>query len=780
MRHGAPASDEPCCVTQPDTMRLRMARRRAAPFSSKPFSERLWVVSLWGGAGLLSLLLGLVLGFQFWAPQLVQRFEYVQANSSENTIIYDRNDRPLATVEGLEDRHTIPIAAISPYLQKAVVAIEDRRFFFHRGMDPVRLVGAVWADLRAMAFKQGASTITQQLVKLTLLSSERTLSRKAREVFMALALEQKYPKLKVLEFYLNRVYLGYGVYGVEKAARVYFGKSAKELDLHEAAWLAALIKKPEGYLQLPDGMEDPGGIYLPVEQLDDLMARTQTVLNTLYELGWVTAREYRDAMNSPLQVFRPQPQNTSAPYFVQHVLKEMRDRLGVDQVSGRGFRVYTSLDTDEQRVAERLIAAALQEHPAASQAALLAMDVDSGFVRAMVGGRDYAVSQFNRATQARRQPGSAFKPLLYAAAFENGYTPASIFLDEPVEYAWRNGVPVRRDLSAGFSLDTVGFEGELAPEDETQVYAPANFGDVYGEPASTENPLYEGDRRMTLGRALERSSNVIAVQLLDEMGTAPLSRLTRRLGITLRTENGLCVALGCSEVTLAELTSAYAVFANGGKRMAPAAIRRITNSSGDVLYDHRPSLPEPVISEWTAFQMQRALGRVMRYGTGVRARLDRAAGGKTGTNDGPRDAWFVGFTPTVVAGVWLGNDDNTVMPNEQGGRTPAQVWKRYMEETLPPTEPPFPEPDEAYTEAEICSVTGKLATPWCPVTRRIAFHENEQPGEPCELHDPRAVALKPVSPLPDEPGKPFTERLRQAFRTPAEAAPPLAPESSFN
>ncbi|MBI3993162.1 MAG: transglycosylase domain-containing protein [Candidatus Lambdaproteobacteria bacterium] len=708
-----------------------MPRRPRLHTLQRAQGDRLWRIALWSTGGLASLVLGLIVGFHIWAPQVVRQFNLVRANTAENTIIYDHAGAALATLEGTEDRHTVPLARISPFLQKAVVAIEDRRFFAHRGMDPVRLAGAVWADMKALGYRQGASTITQQLVKLTLLSSERTLSRKVREIFMALALEWEFPKIEILEFYLNRVYLGYGVYGVEKAARSYFHKSAAELTLHEAAWLAALIKKPEGYLQLPSGVKDAGGATLPVERLAELAERTRQVLDALLELGWVSLAEYRQGRAEPLRVYRPEPEDTRAAYFVQQVMKEMRDTLGVSQVSGRGFRVYTTLNLAQQEAAEAIMAEAMLDHPTAEQAAIVSMDTHTGAVRALVGGLDFRASQFNRATQALRQPGSAFKPILFAAALDDGFRPDSTFVDEPVRYSWGEGVAMPREMGAALYLNDESEQTEGPPE----TYAPRNFNARYGEPRSVEDPRYALDTRLVLQRALERSSNVIAVQLLDQIGMNPLLQLTRRYGITLRPQMGLCVALGCSEVTLAELTSAYASFANGGLRIAPTTIRKITNSRGDLLYKAAPNLPEQIVSPWTAFQMRRMLTNVVLYGTGARARMDRPVGGKTGTNDGPRDAWFIGFTPDVVTGVWVGNDDNRVMPDEQGGRTPARIWVRFMRQVLadqPLRE--FPEPDEEYTEADICTVTGQRAGPWCPVTRRVAFRAGELGDATCDLH----------------------------------------------
>ena len=665
----------------------------------------------WFAAGCLAVTLGVVVAFYIWAPRVVHQFGVMLAQTQDNTIIYDRNEAVLSTVQGVEDRHQVPLTSISPYLQKSVVGIEDRRFFGHRGMDPIRLIGAIWADLQSMAFQQGGSTITQQLVKLTLLSSQRTLARKIKEIFMALALEREFSKEQILEIYLNQVYLGLGMYGVEKAAQSYFRHSATNLSLGEAAFLAALIKKPEGYLADAKTTQEQGEAALRFDPDSALMQRQALVLSTLGQLGWVSAEDLAAAEAESLVVYRPKDEISGAPYFVQEVLKEIRDRLGVARVSGRGFRVFTTLDPVMQHTAQELISRLEDARYSATQGALVAMDPVSGDVRALVGGVDFQDSQFNRATQARRQPGSAFKPLLYAAAFEQGYTPNTVFLDEPVRYSW-------------------------ALEDGTEeVYEPRNYGERYGVVRDSDEALLPIDHRMTLGRALEVSSNVIAVRLLQEMGVTPLRRLAGMLGLDMRSRMGLCLALGCSEVSLLELTSAYATFANGGLRARPVLIRRIETSDGHVQFESRPDLPEQVVSPWTAFLTNQLLQGVVQRGTGWRARLDRPTGGKTGTNDGPRDTWFVGFTPTLVAGIWTGNDDNSVMPDEAGGRTAATLWREFMERVLEPYHGEmFPDPEDPYVAVRVCTVSGEAAGPWCPHSELSYFRSGEAPRQVCTTH----------------------------------------------
>jgi penicillin-binding protein 1A len=536
-------------------------------------------------------------------------------------------------------------------------------------------------------------------------------------MFMALALEREYSKERILEFYMNQVYLGHGLYGVEAAARAYFRKPASELSVAESAVLAALIKKPEGYLAGATVAGHGETATLQFEEGAPLPDRQAQVLLTLRQLGWITGEEYASAKAEPLRMFRPRDEGRHAPYFVEEVLRQMRELLAVPRVSGRGFRVYTTLDAGMQHAGEELVGELKEARFAATQGALVALDPQSGEVRALVGGVGYADSQFNRATQARRQPGSAFKPILYAAALENGYRPDSVFLDEPVRYSF-----VKEDGSE-------------------EVYEPRNYGERYGVIQDDGNAILPLDKHMTLGRALESSSNVISVQLLQELGYNPVLKLARKLGIEMRSRMGLCLALGCSEASLLDLTSAYATFANGGLRARPVMVRRIENSEGRVLFERLPEHGEQVVSPWTAFQMNYLLQGVVQHGTGWRARLDRPVGGKTGTNDGPRDTWFVGFTPTLVAGVWTGNDDNRVMPYEAGGKTAATLWRTFMERVLEPYHgESFPQPEEAYVAVRVCTISGRAAGEWCPHSELYYFRAEEAPQLACDLHQGPPVA----------------------------------------
>ncbi|MDH5751972.1 MAG: transglycosylase domain-containing protein [Deltaproteobacteria bacterium] len=744
--------------------------------------EKIKQIAKWGAGGVAVLLLGVVAGFFIWAPGVVKQFDEVVAQASNNTLILDNQDNLVTAVEGIEDRHSVPISRISPYIQKAVVAAEDRRFFAHRGMDPVRLLGALWADIQSMALKQGGSTITQQLIKLSLLSSERTFTRKIKELFMALAIERAYPKLQVLEFYLNRVYLGHGLYGVEKASQGYFNKSAWELDLNEAAFLAALVKKPEGYFNVPEARERYDEPRIPLRYLKDLMSRHRYILVSMLELGWISKEEYKKAVTTPLVAYRPRPEASIAAYFVQEVLNTLKDELGLQRISGRGLRVYTTLDIRQQKVAEHLISRVRDNEHDTTQASLVALNPTNGYVTAMVGGVDYIESQFNRATRALRQPGSAFKPILYATALENGFSTNSVFLDEPVRYVsdsqtgrmiriFEGDMELELQLAAETGLDFTKpinpppaeeQQGDGGPAEEKlrySEYTPRNYDERYGAGPSRIPGHPPADRRITLSRALELSSNVVAVQLLDRLGMDTLNRVARSWNVPIRQGAGLCAALGCSEVTLLSLTGAYAAFPNGGYLSEPVFIRRVTDAEGNLLYEHTPRVPVEVISDWTAFRMRQLLSDVISRGTGWRARLTRPAGGKTGTNDGPRDTWFIGFTPTLVSGVWLGKDDNDLMPGEAGGKTTARIWRDFMNNSLPDyAGENFPEPEEDYMAVSICNLDGRPEWEDCPHSSIHYFKRGEM--------DSGQISRKGLTPLykeKQEPPPPAESRPETVF-----------------
>jgi penicillin-binding protein 1A len=509
---------------------------------------------------------------------------------------------------------------MSPYLPKAVIATEDRRFYSHFGIDPVGMLRAAVSDLRARHIVQGGSTITQQLAKILFLTPERRLARKIRETLLALWLERRFSKDEILEIYLNRVYLGAGTYGVDAAAHRYFGKSAAKLSLYESAVIAGLLKAPTRYN--------------PSRDRDLAAERAGQVLDNMVEAGFITPAEAAATElkgGTDLAVAgRP-----GSRYFADWVADQLRDFAGtaVDGI-GRDLVVRTTLDPQLQEEAEAAIAGILAQHGATDrvgEGALVALAPD-GAVRAMVGGRDYGKSQFNRATQAQRQPGSAFKPFVYLAGLEAGLRPEDRFVDMPVRIGnWQPHDYVRR---------------------------------------------YQGP--MTLAEGLAQSINTIAVQVAERAGIGHVITTANRLGITSQLAHDASIALGTGEVNLLELTSAYAPFANGGNGVVAYGISEIRDSAGKLVYRREGSGVGPVVAPELVGMMNRMLEGVIAHGTGKTAALPRPAAGKTGTTQDYRDAWFIGYTAQLVAGVWFGNDNDSPMRRVTGGTLPAAAWHRFM------------------------------------------------------------------------------------------------------
>lgn len=547
------------------------------------------------------------------------------------------------------DLHGMPVTLedVPPTLSQAVIATEDRRFYDHFGLDPIGLARAMLANIRAGRIVQGGSTLTQQVAKNLFLGPEQTYSRKIQEAMLALWLEHRFTKDQILTIYLNRVYLGAGTYGVDAAARKYFGKAIDRLTLWESAMLAGLLKAPSRLNPIadPKAAED----------------RTQTVLASMVDAGFLTQEVAANAHQRLAKgVRRPRP-GRLAPHFVDWVVAQTEDYTGP---VGRDLVIETTLDPEIQRTAERGLAEALNAAGAerdVSQGAVLVMTPD-GSIKAMVGGRDWNRSQFNRATQARRQPGSAFKPVVYLAALEAGLDPSSVVLDAPV---------------------TVG------------KWQPDNF-----------DGKYRGE--VTVEHALAHSLNTAAVRVAHEAGVGRIKEQARKLGVASGLPNDLSIALGTGETTLLDLTAAYAAFANAGVGVFPHAIREIRDAGGAILYRREGSGPGRVASENATRELVGMMAEVVESGTGRAAKLPgREAAGKTGTSQNFRDAWFMGFTTNYVAGVWMGNDDGRPMKQVTGGSLPARVWQEVMltaHQGVPIDPLPIPAP--------VPSVDGLLSKLW--------------------------------------------------------------------
>ena len=515
----------------------------------------------------------------------------------------------------------MPLDLLPKHVQGAVVATEDRRFFEHYGLDPIGLARAFLTNLRAGRFAQGGSTLTQQLAKNLFLTADRTLGRKLEELGLALWLELRLSKKDILELYLNRVYFGGGAYGIEAASRRYFDKSAREMTIAEAALIAGLLKAPSKYS--------------PAASSGAARARSRVVLAKMLEAGVITPEDERKALEERIVFYEPKSQKDTSgvEYAIDFVLERLPPLLGTGHAE---LIVETTLDANLQRRANEIVSKALAKQGDAlgvSQAAVAVLDTDGG-IRALVGGRNYAESQFNRAVKARRQPGSAFKPFVYLAALEAGMTPDTVTYDLPL------------------SIDG---------------WAPRN-----------DNGQYTGE--ITLRRALAQSVNTVAVRLNQSVGRGRTVLAAHRLGVKSDLREGPSLPLGTSEVTLLEMTGAYGVFGNGGTAIEPHAIRRVRLSSGRVLFARDVPRTEQIVDPMTVGAMNDMLNAALVSGTGKRAGIaSHPAAGKTGTTQDFRDAWFIGYTSHLTAGVWIGNDGGKPMNRAMGGGLPAEIWRQIME-----------------------------------------------------------------------------------------------------
>lgn len=532
-------------------------------------------------------------------------------------VLLDRNGRMIAR-RGEPSGDAIAADALPQTLVDAVLAVEDRRFYTHFGIDIQGAARALVANLRAGRVVQGGSTITQQLAKNLFLSSERTYRRKAQEMLLALALERRYSKDEILALYLNRVYFGAGAWGAEAAARRYFGKSARDLSIGEAALLAGLLKAPS--------------LYAPTSDARRASVRATVVLDLMYATGRITEAERVDAARVPIRVSRG-ASSPGAGWFADWVLPQVRE-LAAGQEGD--LIVRTTLDVDAQRAAEAALTHGLSTPElarGAGEGALVALDASGGVV-AMSGGSDYARSPFNRAANARRQPGSAFKPFVYAAAFEGGLSPDDVYVDAPIAFG---------------------------------SWSPQNYGD-----------RYEGE--MTLEQAFARSSNSIAAQIAEATGRGWVLRTAQRFGIESRMENTHALSLGAYEVSPLELAGAYLPFMNGGRAAPPYAVLSIETPSGEMIYQRPAAIGPVVLAGRVANDMERLFAASVAYGTSRAAAVEgRTVRGKTGTTNDNRDAWFAGWEGGLAAVVWMGNDDFSPTENAVGGAGPARVFARFIE-----------------------------------------------------------------------------------------------------
>ncbi len=634
--------------------RKRMKKKAATPThatADRPQRSTLYKIGYWGaiscvwmgilaGGTVFYLALGLPNTDTLWD---VDGSPGVTFAAADGTVLLNR---------GGFAGSAIHLNELPEFLPQAVMAIEDRRFYSHYGIDPRGLARAIYTNIKRGAFVQGGSTITQQLAKNVFLAPERTLTRKVRELLLAFWLEARFTKEQILTLYLNRVYLGAGTYGVEAASQRYFSKSARDLNVSEAAMLAGLLKAPSRYA--------------PTRDLQLSQDRASTVLASMVQAGFLSQADGQTAYDHPATL-KGFGGSGSVNYVADYVSDGLESYTGNPRAS---LRVMTTIDTNMQKTAEKVIEQALARDGTklnVSQVALVAMTPD-GAIRAMIGGRSYRQSQFNRAVQAKRQPGSAFKPIVFLTALEDGLSPDSLRVDTPV------------------TVDG---------------WTPKNY-------SKTHKGI------MTVRDALSKSINTIAVQISEEVGRERVIKSARKLGITSRLRPHPALALGTFEVSLLEITAAYATFANGGFGVLPHVIDKVETSAGSKLYQRQGSGPGRVISQRALGGMNNMLMETVRTGTGRRASLgNRPAAGKTGTSQGFRDAWYIGYTADLVVGVWVGNDDGSSMNKVTGGGLPAAIWKDFMSRTqhgVQISALPGRYEVPAYATGSVTGATGNTAT----------------------------------------------------------------------
>lgn len=572
-------------------------------------------------------------------------------------------------------------------MKDAIVAIEDDDFYRHHGIDFIGIARATFKNVMAGKIIEGGSTITQQTVKNLYLSNERTYDRKIKEALLTFQLERKYTKEEILEMYLNQIYFGHGAYGIEVAALTYFNKHAKELNLAESAMIAGIPKSPTRYS--------------PYNNFDLAKKRQAVILNRMFELGLITKTEEEEAKGTKIILGTTKNiglASKKAPYAVDEIVRYITEKYsnGSELLYKGGLSIYTTIDYNLQEKAENAFSKGVSRK-SKLQGALIALDPKKGNILAMVGGRDFSTSKFNRATQAKRQPGSAFKPFLYAEAIDYNFTAASTIVCAPVTFKQGTGKP----------------------------YSPKDYGNIGYH-----------DRAFTLKEALVKSDNVVAVKLNEKIGSENLSNYAKKMGIKSTLKPYLSLALGSSEVSPLEMASAYGTFANGGYHAEPRLILKIVDNKGNILEETSPKVVRAISSETAYIVTDMLKGVVNPGGTAgkVSSIIKRPAAGKTGTTQNYTDAWFVGYTPDIVAAVYIGYDDPNISVGSTGGSIAAPIWSDFIKGGMKNTPvKDFDKPDDVVM-VKVCADSGLLATPFSPNTIVAAFKKGTEPKEYCPQH----------------------------------------------
>ncbi|HXX36965.1 MAG TPA: PBP1A family penicillin-binding protein [bacterium] len=660
------------------------------------------------GALLALLMTGVLVGAAMAINSHLPPVDALYAPASEATRIYAADGELVASLYQ-ENRDSVPLSRVPTTLQRAVVDTEDADFYHNRGISVRGILRAGFRNLVEGGYAEGGSTITQQLARNLFLTPQKSLTRKIAEMLLAVQIERRLTKDEILARYLNQVYFGEGAYGVETAAGVYFGKRVTELTLPQSAMLAGLIRAPSAYS--------------PYEHSARAKARMAEVLQRMVDVGDLTPAEMNAALGAPLDLAAKGNGGLigiRAPYFVSYILPGLLQRYGEDVLYKGGLRIYTTLDLTIQAEATAAlrqgIDAAQAQHLNVHQGAVVVMDPRTGAIRAMVGGYDFRTSQFNRAWQAHRQAGSAFKPFTYTVAVMRGIPPTHLLLDEPLEFQLPDG----------------------------KVWKPQDFDHTW-------------HGWVTARYALENSINAATIRLEQQIGPASIVDLAHRMGVQSQLLPTLALTLGASDVTPLEMVDAYGVFANGGVRADPMAITKVTDWRGKVLEEHTPQRTV-VLSPDVAYVMTDMLkGNVLR-GTGTAANIGVPQAGKTGTTDDYRDAWYIGYTPYLTTGIWVGNDDNSPMNGVTGGAVPARIWAALMKKitaTMPHDDWTMP---DGVVQETVCGTSGSLAAPGCPDPRPEVFIKGTEPdaytapaGTPGSSSGPPQASTT-TSPTPPDSG----------------------------
>ncbi len=661
------------------------------------------------GAGVL---FGLILLAIFWkttpSPYIIEKFE-----PSLSTEVYDRNGKLVYTFF-LQKREAVKFSEIPRNVINAFIAVEDKRFFEHNGIDIARLVKSILVDIATLRPAQGASTITQQLARNMFLTPQKAIIRKIKEILLAIKIERTFSKQEIIERYLNLIYFGHGLYGVQTASKYFFGKDVRNVNLAEAALLAAVPKSPK--------------LFSPVTNYERALRRQRVILKLMKDWGFITDEEYQEALNTEVKITPQKLVSTGniGPYFMDMVRNYVISKYGEDFLYKGGGKIYTTMDMNFQIKADSILPAMLNYlesfyklKPSKSefkkedntgktpylQGALITIDQNTGEILALVGGRDRSESEFNRATQALRQPGSAFKPFVYLTALDNGYygcdkvNDAPIVLYEGKEYEWK----------------------------------PRNFDETYlGE--------------ITIRKALALSRNLATVDLTLQVGPEAVASYARRCGFVTTIPPYPSVALGSLSVSPLELTTAFCTIASYGRRVRPFFITKIVNRAGIVIEENKPQVQQ-IFDSTTVYLLINLMKSVFTEGTALPAITaygwSRPAAGKTGTTNDFRDTWFIGFTPDILTTVWVGFDSvRTIFKNATGAGVALPIWTLYMKEIL--KESPvidFPVPP-GIVFAETCDESGLLATSNCPKTHIEVFRTGDEPHEFCRIHTPSPVQEK--------------------------------------